>query len=148
MDSPSVVVVYLIGSCTPLGWVSFFCINKAQAASSKLVKTGIEVLLLLYCIIYYSGINKLWRQDLWCNALHVWMVIVKCLWGIICVIYLCFLLVNCWPWRREIPPVGVRDYSSLIYALTIRLFQISWSCMYFKFNCMLSNYLFPTTPMI
>ena len=68
-----------------------FCINRAQITSSKLVRTGIEVLLLLYCVIvYYSGIKKLWRQDLWCNALHVWMVIAKCLWGIICVIYHCF----------------------------------------------------------
>ena len=58
----------------------FFFLNKAQAASSKLVRAGIEVLLLLYCVIvYYSRIKKLWRQYLWCNSLHVWMVIVKCL---------------------------------------------------------------------
>ena len=72
-----------------------------------------------YCtvvIVYFSAIKKLWTQDLWCNVLHVWMVIVKCLWGIICVIFL--FLVNCWPWRRELPPVRVRVYSSLIYALT------------------------------
>ena len=76
-------------------WVGspIFCINKAQITSSKLVRTGIEVLFLLYyVIVYYYGIKKLWRQDIWCNALHVWMVIVKCLWGIICVIYHCF----CW----------------------------------------------------
>ena len=52
------------------------------------------------------------------------------------------LLVNCWPWMRELPPVRVRVYSRLIYALTVCLFQIYWSCMYFKFNCMLSNYVF------
>ena len=57
--------------------------------------------------------------------------------------YLSFLLlVNCCPWRREIPLVMVRFYSSLIYALTSFLFYIYWNCMYFKFNCMLSNYLF------
>ena len=57
------------------------------------------------------------------------------------------LLVNCCPWKRELPPVRVRVYSSLIYALTVCLFQIYWSCMYFNFNCMLSNYLFLTSPM-
>ena len=74
-----------------------FCINKDQITSSKLIRTGIEVLLLLYCVIvYYSGIKKLWRQYLWCNALHGWMMIVKCLWGIICVIYhwFCWLIVG------------------------------------------------------
>ena len=128
-------------------WARFpvFVINKAQFSSSKLVRT--ELRCCCYCIVYYFGIKNLWRQDLWCNAFHVWMVIVKCLWGIICIIDLFFLLVNCWPWRRELPLVGVRDYSSLIYAFTVGLFQISWSCMYFKFNCMLSNCLFPATPM-
>ena len=105
IDSPSAVVVCLLGICAPLGWISFFCINKAQITSSKLVRTRIEVLLLLYCVIvYYSRIKKLWRQDLWCNALHVWMVIVKCLWGIICVIYHCF----CWL------IVGLEGESSLL----------------------------------
>ena len=33
------------------------------------------------------------------------------------------LLVNCWPWRRELPPVRVRVYSSLIYALTAACFR-------------------------
>ena len=46
----------------------FFCINKPRVSSSKIVRTGIEVLLLLYFIVYYSGIKKLWRQDLWCNS--------------------------------------------------------------------------------
>ena len=122
-----------------------FVINKARFSSSKLVRDGLKSY--FYWIVYYLRIKKLWRHHLWCNVFHVWMVIVKCLWGIICIIDLCFLLVNCWAWRRELPPVGIRDYSSLIYALTVCLFQISWSCMYFKFNCMLSNYLFPASPM-
>ena len=42
MDSPSAIVVYLLGICTPLGWISFFCINKAQAASSKIVRVGLR----------------------------------------------------------------------------------------------------------
>ena len=33
-------------------------------------------------------------------------------------LFIIALLVNCWPWRREIPPVRVRVYYSLIYALT------------------------------
>ena len=82
-----------LGFAPPWLGSPIFCINKAQDASSKLVRIGIEVLLLFYyVIVYYFGIKKIWRQDLWCNALHVWMVIAKCLWGIICVIYHCF----CW----------------------------------------------------
>ena len=79
-----------LGFVPPLVGSPIFCINQAQAASSKLVRTRIEVLFPLYCIVYYSGINKLWRKDLWCNSLHVWMLIVKCLWGIICFNYHCF----------------------------------------------------------
>ena len=80
MDSPSTALVYLFGICAPWDGSPIFSINQSQITSSKQVRTGIEVLLFLYCVIvYYSGIKKLWSQNLWCNALHVWMVIVKCL---------------------------------------------------------------------
>ena len=59
-------------------------------------------------------------------------------------LFFCWLIVGL---EGELPPGGVRDYFSLIYALNVRLFHISWSCMYFKFNHMLSNCLFPATPM-
>ena len=52
------------------------------------------------------------------------------------------LLVNCWTWRPELPPIRVRVYSSFICFLIICLFQIYWICMYFNFNRMFSNYLF------
>ena len=55
MDSPSAIVVYLLGICAPRAGSPIFCINKAQITSSKLVRTGIEVLFLLYhcyCLLF------------------------------------------------------------------------------------------------
>ena len=80
MDSPLADLMCLLGICTPLGLdLLVFVYIQAQLPLPSGVRTGIEVLLLLYCIVYYSGIKNLWRKYLWCNALHVWMVIVKCL---------------------------------------------------------------------
>ena len=45
----------------PLGWISFFCINKAQAASSKLVRVGLRSCCHCNTAIYLLWIKKLWR---------------------------------------------------------------------------------------
>ena len=42
MDSPSATMVYLLGICAPWAGSPFFCINKAQAASSNLVRAGLR----------------------------------------------------------------------------------------------------------
>ena len=73
-----------------------------------------------------------------------WLSIAYEVYSVLLVFAFCWLIVGL---EGELPPGGVRDYSSLIYSLTVCLFQISWSCMYFKFNCMLYNCLFPATPM-
>ena len=73
MDSPSAIVVYLLGICAPLGWISFFCINKAQGASSKLVRTGIEVLLLLYCCYCSFEIKRIFGgKSVSCHCMCGW----------------------------------------------------------------------------
>ena len=79
-------------------WAGFpvSCIYPGTASSSKLVRTGLRCCCSCTVLFFHSGIKNLWRQDLWCNALHVWMLIVKCLWGIICfcLSLLCWLIVG------------------------------------------------------
>ena len=52
-----------------------FCINQAQVASSKLVRTGIEVLLLLYCCNSSFEINKIFGSNtVWCHYMCGWLL--------------------------------------------------------------------------
>ena len=64
MDSPSAIVVYLLGICAPWAGSPIFCINKAQDASSKLVRVRLKGFLLQYCCnILIVEMRKLWRRD-------------------------------------------------------------------------------------
>ena len=98
IDELSIIWFHLIpwGIAPPWAWWPVICIYPGTASSSKLVRTGLRCYCSCTVFFFHSGIKKLWRQDLWCNALHVWMLIVKCLWGIICfcLSLLCWLIVG------------------------------------------------------
>ena len=79
---------------TPPGMdILFFCINKAQITSSKLVRTGIEVLLLLYYFYFSFEIKRRFGgKTVSCHCMCGWAL--PCFTKVTC-IYLHNLLIVC-----------------------------------------------------
>ena len=67
MDSPSAYLVYLLGICTPLGWISWFLYISKHISLFQASKSWIEGLAIV--IVYWSScVNKEALEAIPCSA--------------------------------------------------------------------------------